>query len=124
MADLWPVQADVVALLKAAPATYPVYDAVPASTPKPYVVIGAWTGLPDLELDGDASNTTVALHGWSAVNGKKEAHAIRAWLLAKLNHQTVAGTWACFEEFWDILEESTGEGRLYHLITRYRIRTN
>lgn len=124
MADLFAQQAALVTALKAAPATYPVYDAVPPGTPKPYVVVGEWTAQGDLELEGDADTATVTLHGWSAANGKKEAHAIRAWLRAKLHYQTIAGAWACFEEFAEILEESTAEGRLYHLVSRYRIRTN
>lgn len=126
MADLWAVQVAVVALLKAAPATYPVYDAVPPGAAKPYVVIGNPTAVPapDHELEGDAEDPSQMIHGWSAAAGKKECYAMRAWLQAKLHHQSLAGTWACYEEFFDILEESTGEGRLYHLVTRYRIRTN
>ena len=122
MSALWPIQASIVGLLRADP-DYPVYDGrAPQDAPMPYVVIGEPTEVPGEEIDEEGTNATLTFHGWSAYAGKKECFQMQAWLRSHLHHAEVAGTWACYEELATILADDTGGGRLYHLVTRYRIR--
>lgn len=123
MADLWDVQQAIDAVL-VADGEYPVFDAVPPGEPLPYLVYGEPTMQPDDELDGDGELATLAIHGWSAKDGKQECYEMRRWLKDLLDHQVIAGAWTVHEEFVEVIEESEGDERLFHLITRYRVRTN
>jgi hypothetical protein len=128
VADLWDVQLAIDAVL-VADGEYPVYDAVPPDDPDqpvplPYLAYGEPTMQPDDELSGDGENDTLYIHGWSAQNSKQECLAMRRWLKGLLDHQTIAGAWTVHEEFAEVLEESEGDERLFHLITRWRVRTN
>lgn len=129
MADLWDVQLEIDEIL-VADGTYPGYDAVPPNddpdqpVTRPYWAFGEPTMQPDDELDGDGENDTLYIHGWSNQPGKQECYAMRRWLRGLLDHQTIDGAWTVHEEFAEVLEESEGDERLFHLITRWRVRTN
>jgi hypothetical protein len=125
--NLWPVQQAIFAALTAAPATYPVHDAVPQGAVYPYIVIGEISGLPDEELAAASADASFQVHAWSRSPGKKEAHAVLQFARARLDGQEVgAGAWACTEEFVEVLEDpaSTAANRLYHGIARYRVRVS
>lgn len=126
MIDLWPIQQAVYSALTQAPATYPVYDAVPQGAAFPYIVIGEWNGSPDRDLDAPSTDAFLQLHGWSRTPGKIQAHAILEFIRGRLDGQTVGDAWACSEDFTEVLEDraSTAASRLYHAVARYRIRTN
>jgi hypothetical protein len=123
VSDLWDVQQAIDALL-VADGEYEVYDAVPPGATLPYLTYGEPTMQPDDELDGEGENDTLYIHGWSASHGKSECYLMRRWLLGLLDHQTIAGAWTVHEEFAEVLEDSTGDERLFHLVTRWRVRTN
>lgn len=122
--SLLSLQAAVYAALTAGSPEYPTFAHVPQDTAYPYVVMGAWTGLPDGALDeADALDATLTLHGWSGYHGPKEALEIADWIRGRLHHQEIAGAWTCYEEFAEVFAEGEGDDRLYHLVVRYRIRT-
>lgn len=124
MNDLWTVQQSVYAALTAIPATYGVYDAVPPNTAKPYIVIGEVTAEPDEELTLTNTDASINLHTWSATSGKIQSHAMLQFIRARLDGQTISGSWAMTEEFVEVMEDegSTAAARLYHGIARYRVR--
>lgn len=124
MIDLWPIQQAVYAALTAAPATYPVYDAVPQGAALPYIVIGAFTATPDDDIEVASVDASLTLHGWSKGHGKQEAHALLEFMRGRLDGQAIG--WACTEESADIFEDpsSTAASRVYHAFARYRVRAN
>lgn len=124
MNDMWVPQQAVYSALTAAPATYPVYDAVPQGAAYPYIVIGEWTLEPDEEMTGPTTDGELNLHTWSATAGKSQSHAILQFIRARLDNVAVAGTWAFTEEFVELMEDpgSTASSRLYHAVARYRAR--
>lgn len=126
MIDLWPLQQAIYSALTAAPATYPVFDAVPQGVHAPYIVIGEFFNENDLDLSDVSSDSALTLHGWSRQQGKQQAHAILAFIRDRLDHQTIGGAWACYAEQEDVFEDrsSTAASRLYHAVARYRIRLN
>lgn len=127
MIDLWPTQEEVYEALTAAPTTYPVYDAVPQNAPAPYIVLGEISQQPDDELAAASSDASFVIHVWSRQNGKKQAHAMLAFVRARLDNQPLGGgVWACSEDFAEVMEDrtSTASSRLYHGVARYRIRAN
>lgn len=124
MNNLWGVQTSVYAALTTAPATYPVYDAVPQGVTKPYIVIGEWTGDPDEELATVTTDSSLNIHTWSQTVGKKQTHEMLDFIRTRLDGQPVAGSWLCTEDFVEIMEDpaSTASVRLYHGVARYRVR--
>lgn len=124
MNDLTPVQTAIYSALTAAPATYPVYDPVPQAVLKPYITIGEWFADPDEELATPTTDASVNLNTWSATSGKAQSHAMLQFIRARLDGQTIAGTWSCSEENVTLLEDpgSTAAARIYHGIARYRVR--
>lgn len=124
MIDVWPLQAAIVTALKVAPATFPVHDAVPQGTVKPYLVVGEITVAPDDELAAASADASFMLHAWSGYQGKKEAHAMLEFARDRLDHQTIGTAWACTEEFAEVMEDpkSTASARIYHGMARYRLR--
>lgn len=124
MNNLAPVQTAVYGLLTAAPATYPVYDAVPQGVAKPYIVIGNFDAEPDEELATVTTDAALWLHTWSTNPGKSQTHTMLEFIRARLDNETVGGTWAFSEEFAEIMEDaaSTASARLYHGVARYRAR--
>ena len=124
MNNLAGVQTSIYAALSGAPATYPVFDAVPQLTVKPYIVIGEYTVQPDEELATPTSDAMLNLHTWSTTSGKSQTHEMLDFIRARLDDQTISGAWLCTEDFNDILEDpsSTASARIYHGIARYRVR--
>lgn len=125
MIDLWPVQQAIYTALSTAPATYPVYDAVPQGTAYPYLHIGEFSALPDEEIEVPSADASVVINAWSRQSGKQQAHAMLEFVRDRLDNQAIGGgAWACSEDFADILEDpsSTAAARLYHGIARYRVR--
>lgn len=124
MNNLATVQTSIYSALSGAPATYPVYDAVPQGVVKPYIVIGEYTVQPDDELATATSDTSLNLHTWSTASGKSQTHAMLDFIRARLDGQTISGSWLCTEDFNDILEDpsSTASARIFHGIARYRVR--
>lgn len=127
MNDLAPVQTAIYEALTAAPATYPVYDAVPQGAAFPYLVIGEWTAQPDEILEVASTDADVMIHAWSRHPGKLEAHQLLQFVRARLDGQAIGGgVWACSEEFSTVMEDrnSTAANRLFHAAARYRVRLN
>lgn len=124
MNNLWPVQQALFGALTANPQTYPVYDNVLTSAVRPYIVIGEFLGEPDEELTLTTTAGTVTLHTWSAASGKAQTHAMLQFIRARLDGQVISGTWACTEEFNELMEDegSTAAARLYHGVARYQVR--
>lgn len=124
MNNLATVQTSVYGLLAAAPATYPVYDAVPQGVAKPYIVIGEFDAAPDDELATATTDGSLTLHTWSTTAGKSQTHAMLQFIRARLDNIAVSGTWAFSEDFTEIMEDaaSTASARIYHGVSRYRIR--
>lgn len=124
MIDVSPLQAAMVAALRAAPATYAIYDAVPEGASKPYVVVGEVTAVPDEELAAASADASFQVHAWSAHPGKKEAHEMLEFVRARLDHETIGTAWACTEDFAEVMEDpkSTASSRIYHGVARYRLR--
>jgi hypothetical protein len=127
MIDLWPVQQALYGALTAAPATYPVYDAVPQGTAFPYLVLGEITSIPDDELEAASADASFTVHAWSRNAGKKQIHAMLEFARARLDNEPLGGgAWACSEDFAEVMEDrtSTAASRLYHGVARYRVRVN
>jgi hypothetical protein len=128
MNDLWGLQQAIYsALTGPSTAIYPVYDAVPPRAAYPYIVIGEISGQQDEEITEESTDVSVSVHGWSRKAGKVEAHAILEYVKEQLHGQDIgAGAWAAMEEFRTILEDpkSTADSRLFHAVSRYRIRIN
>lgn len=127
MVDLEPAQEAIIDALNDAPATYPVYDAVPQDVTHPYLALGATTQVPDADLDVDSSDGTITLHAWSKAHGKYEAQRMLQFARERLDGQDIgAGAWACYEEFAEVFEDpsSSAESRLFHGVSRYRVRLN
>ena len=124
MNNLATVQTSIYAALNAAPQTYPVYDAVPQGVAKPYIVIGGWNADPDEELQAMTTDASVEIDTWSATNGKSQSHAMQEFVRARLDGQTISGSWLVTEDFASILEDvgSTAAARIYHGVARYRVR--
>ncbi len=124
MNNLAAVQTAVYTLLTAVPATYPVYDAVPQGAAYPYIVIGGFDALPDEEIGATTTDATMTFHTWSNYAGKSQTHTILQFVRARLDNIAVSGTWAFSEDFTEIMEDasSTAASRLYHGVTRYRVR--
>lgn len=124
MNDLWTVQQSVYAALTTAPATYPVFDNVPQGATKPYIVISSFDGQPDEELATVTTDANLNIDTWSATSGKMQSHAMLQFVRARLDGQTIAGSWLCTEDFVSILEDpaSTAAARIYHGVARYRVR--
>jgi hypothetical protein len=118
------VQTSLYAALTTAPATYPVYDAVPQGVAKPFIVIGEWTGDPDEDIGIVTTDASVNIHTWSATAGKSQTHLMLDFVRIRLDGQPVAGSWLCTEDFVEIMEDpaSTAASRLYHGVARYRLR--
>lgn len=124
MNNLATVQTSIFAALDALPKTYPVYDAVPQGVAKPYIVIGGWSADPGEELQAMTTDASVEIDTWSAQNGKAQTHAMQEFVRARLDGQTIAGSWLATEDFASILEDpsSTASARIYHGVARYRVR--
>lgn len=131
MNDLTTVQTSIYTALTGAPATYPVYDAVPQGVARPYIVIGEVTAEPDEELQVATTDASVNLHTWSGnpppapkTTSKAQTHTMLQFVRARLDGQTISGAWFCSEDFNEIMEDpsSTAESRLYHGVARYRVR--
>ena len=124
MNNLSGVQTSIYSALTTAPATYPVYDAVPQGVAKPYIVIGEFTLEPDEEIDAVTSDVSLNIHTWSAAASKKQTHEMLQFIRERLDVQPVGGAWLSTEEFVEIMEDagSTTASRLYHGIARYRLR--
>lgn len=124
MNNLATVQTSIYAALTGAPATYPVYDAVPQGVAKPFIVIGEITAEPDGELQAATTDAAIQLHTWSATAGKSQSHTMLQYIRGKLDNQTISGAWFCSEDFNELMEDesSTATARLYHGIARYRVR--
>lgn len=124
MNNLWPVQQAIYSALTTAPATYPVYDAVPQSADRPYIVIGEVDAVPDEELADSSTDAAFTIHTWSASPGKAQSYAMLEFIRARLDGQTISGAWACTEDQFDVFEDraSTAASRLYHGFARYRVR--
>jgi hypothetical protein len=121
MVDLWPIQQALFAALTAAPATYPAFDAVPAGTAEPYLVLGEVTETDASTLTEDGAEATFTVHGYSAYPGKRECFAMQAFVRERLHRQPIAGTWQCYEEFSTVIDESSPDEPSFHLVVRYRI---
>jgi Protein of unknown function (DUF3168) len=90
----WPLQVAVYGRLSAALAPVPVYDAVPAASPFPYVSIGDQTAADNADkTDRAAERVTITLHVWSRKSGRKEVKELAAKVVAALHDYplTVAG---------------------------------
>lgn len=126
MNDLTPVQTAIVAALRVVPATYLVYDGVPQSAARPYIVIGEVTGEPDEELQVATTDAAINVHTWSAQSDKGQTYTMLQFIRARLDGQTISGAWACTEDFNEIIEDpaSAAASRLYHGIARYRCTRN
>lgn len=124
MNDLAAVQTAIYAALTASPATYPVYDPVPQGVPKPYITIGAVTGLPDEELQAATTDASFNIDTWSATNGRAQTYAMLQFVRARLDNQTIAGAWFVAEDFVEVFEDpaSTAASRIYHGTARYQVR--
>lgn len=124
MNDLWTVQQSVYAALTAAPATYPVYDNVPQTATKPYIVISSFDGEPDEELATATTDANIGIDTWSETSGKKQSHAMLQFVRARLDNQAISGAWFVAEDFASILEDpaSTAAARIFHGVARYRVR--
>lgn len=124
MNNLAPVQTAVYGLLTAAPATYNVYDAVPQGVAYPYIVIGGFDAMPDEDLGAVTTDASLTLHTWSNYAGKSQTHTMLQFIRARLDGVSVSGTWAFTEDFAEIMEDasSTASARLFHGVTRYRVR--
>ncbi len=124
MNNLAAVQTAIYAALTAAPGTYPVYDAVPQSAARPYIVIAALDALPDDELAAATTDATVHIDTWSEYAGKSQTHTMLQFVRARLDGQTISGAWACTEDWTEIMEDvnSTASARLYRGMARYRVR--
>jgi hypothetical protein len=126
MNNLWPLQQAIFAALSAAPATYPVYDAVPEGAAAPYIAIGAFDAMQDDEIAVESTDATVTIHGWSRQPGKAQAHALLQFIRGRMHGTAIGGAWAITEDLAEVLEDrsSTAASRLYHAAARYRVRTN
>lgn len=129
MNDLTTVQTSIYSALTGAPATYPVYDGVPQSTPavpitKPYIVIGELTAEPDEDFSLTTTDAEINLHTWSQATSKGQSYAMLQFIRARLDGQAISGAWACTEELNEVMEDpaSTPASRLYHGVARYRMR--
>lgn len=124
MNDLTTVQTAIYSVLTGAPATYPVYDAVPQSVAQPYIVIGEVTAEPDEELTLTNTDASINLHTWSATTSKGQSYAMLQFIRARLNGLLIGDAWAVSEDFVEVLEDegSTAAARLYHGVARYRFR--
>lgn len=124
MNNLSGVQTSVYSALTTAPATYPVYDAVPQGVLKPFIVIGEFTLEPDEEIDAVTTDASLNIHTWSQQASKKQTHEMLQFVRERLDVQPIGGAWVSTEEFVEIMEDpsSTTASRLYHGIARYRIR--
>lgn len=124
MNDLTPVQTSIIAALRGAPATYPVYDSVSQKATKPYIVIGEVTAGPDEELAAATTDAAINLHTWSKQPDKGQTYTMLQFIRARLDGQVLNGAWACTEDFNEVMEDpaSTDTSRLYHGIARYRVR--
>lgn len=124
MIDLTDIQTSIYTMLSSAPATYPVYDAVPQLSAKPYIVIGDMTEMPDEDLAVITTDATINLHTWSAKSSKAESHAMLDFIRRRLDGATLPGAWLCVEEFIVLMEDpsSTAASRLYHGVARYQVR--
>lgn len=124
MNNLATVQTSIFAALDALPKTYPVYDAVPQGVAKPYIVIGGWSADPGEELQAMTTDASVEIDTWSTQNGKSQTHAMQEFVRARLDGQTIAGSWLVTEDFASILEDpsSTASARIYHGVQRFRVR--
>jgi hypothetical protein len=119
--DFWPIQQALLAALEAAPATYPAFDHVPQGTPAPYLVLGEVTQNDAATLTEEGASFTLTVHGFSAYAGKRECLQMQAFVRARLHRQAIAGTWQCIEEFATVVDESSPDEPMYHLVVRYRI---
>lgn len=127
MIDLQPIQTAIYQALTASPATYPVYDAVPKTATYPRIVIGEFAGQPDEDLAQASVDLSVTLHIWSRQSGKQQTHAMMEFIRERLDGQDIGGgAWACSEDFAEVMEDraSTADARLYHGVSRYRVRAN
>ena len=124
MNDLTPVQVAIVAALRTAPATYPVYDGVPQGVLRPYFVIGEITADPDEDLATATTDASINLHTWSATSDKGQTYTMLQFARARLEGQVLGGAWSVTEDFNEVMEDpaSTASARLYHGIARYRAR--
>lgn len=124
MNNLSGVQTSIYSALTTAPATYPVYDAVPQGVSRPYIVIGEFTLEPDEEIGTVTTDAAIQMHTWSATAGKRQSHEMLQFIRERLDEQPVGGAWLSTEDFVEIMEDegSTTAARLYHGIARYRIR--
>lgn len=124
MINWWPVQQAIYSALTTAPATYPVYDAVPQGAAFPYLVIGAINALPGEELATPTGKASFLIDAFSRQAGKSQAHAMLAFVRARLNGQDIgAGVTEISEDSHDVIEDrnSTAASRLYHGFARYLI---
>lgn len=124
MNDLTPVRTAMYAALTAVPATYPVYDPVPQGVAKPYIAFGPDTSEPDEELAASSTDAAIQIDTWSALSSRAQSYAMLQFIRARLDGQTIAGTWSVSEDFVEVMEDpaSTASSRLYHGVARYRVR--
>lgn len=124
MNDLAPVQTAIYAALTSAPSTYPVYDPVPQGVARPYIAISVVDGSPDEELATATTDASFQIDTWSATPGRAQSYAMLQFVRARLDNQSIAGTWSVSEDFVTVMEDpsSTATNRLYHGVARYRAR--
>lgn len=131
MNDLTAVQTAIYGALAGAPATYPVYDAVPQGVARPYIVIGEVTAEPDEELAVATTDASLNLHTWSGnadplpkVSSKGQSYTMLQFIRARLDGTALGGAWLITEDFNEVMEDvnSTANARLYHGVARYRVR--
>lgn len=124
MNDLTAVQTAIYGALTGAPATYPVYDAVPQGVARPYIVIGELTAEPDEELATATTDAAINLHTWSGLTSKGQSYTMLQFIRARLDGTALGGSWLITEDFNEVMEDesSTAAARLYHGIARYRVR--
>jgi hypothetical protein len=105
----------------------PVFDEPPETEPKPYVVIGECTELPDNHHGGYGSETTHTLHVWTESEGFSEALTIVKEITGVLNHQnqrlSVEGHHIVSIRLDMTRTLRDPNPRLRHVPVRYRINT-
>jgi hypothetical protein len=124
MNDLTAVRTAIYAALTGAPATYPVYDPVPQGVLKPYIAFGPENSQPDEELQAATTDAALQIDTWSALSSRAQTYAMLQFIRARLDGQTIAGSWFVSEDFNEVLEDpaSTASNRIYHGVARYRVR--
>lgn len=124
MNDLTALQTAIYAALVVAPATYPVYDAVPQGISKPYIVIGEVLADSDEEIQAASTDASISFHTWSGTTSKGQSYTMLQFIRSRLDGVPMGGAWSLSEENNTVFEDqgSTAAARIYHGTARYRAR--